>query len=244
MKKFKLLGVAIAAIIGIGSASAQDYNRIGISYNNNHFGFNRWLKYGAFDGLVDGISLNGAGFSYIHGFSLSQSAPIFIETGASLNFGAGSWDSGTIYMEDYETGYLSKGSIKLKARNFNLQVPVNFVYRFAATDDFKISPFAGLNFKLNIMTGLKAEASAGGYSVDTDWYDLFNGDDMEEAFGDDATGNRFQMGWHVGVGFQYKPAYLSVSYGTDFIAAYSHRFYGKAAKISTGNLTVTLGYTF
>lgn len=70
MKKFKLLAVAVAAIIGMGSASAQDYNRVGISYNNNHFGFNRWLKDGAFDGLVDGISLNGTDFiaAYSHKF--------------------------------------------------------------------------------------------------------------------------------------------------------------------------------
>ncbi len=42
--------------------------------------------------------------------------------------------------------------------------------------------------------------------------------------GSEYTWNRFQMGWQIGVGFQYKPFYLGVQYGTDFIHAYSHKF--------------------
>lgn len=56
----------------------------------------------------------------------------------------------------------------------------------------------------------------------------------------DATWNRFQMGWHVGVGLQYKPFYLGVTYGTDFIKAYKH----KDAGVNSGNLAVTIGYCF
>lgn len=239
MKNFKHFALAAVAMLATVSASAEGYNRIGVSYNNNHFGFNKWMKAG-FGDLIDGISLNGAGVSYIHGFGLSESLPMFIETGINFNFGAGTGDLG-LYYNDY---YGINMSAKVKAQNINLQVPVNFVYRLAVNEDFAISPFAGLNFKFNVMTRLKLEVSADGETDDTDWYSLFSGDDMDEFFGDDGTGNRFQMGWHIGAGFQYKPLYLGISYGTDFIAAYSHKFYGKSAKVSTGNLTVSLGYSF
>lgn len=241
MKLFKPLLIAAFSAFAISSASAEDYNRIGISYNNNHFGFNDQLNDGAFEGLFDGISLNGAGINYIHGFSLSQSTPIFIETGINANFGVGSTDTKALLTDGYD--YYST-EIELKAQNVNLQVPVNFVYRIAASDDVTIAPYAGLNFKFNIVTKLKAKLSANGKSVESDWFSLFSEDDMEKAFGDDGTGNRFQMGWHIGVGVQYKPLYLGVSYGTDFIAAYSQKFYGKSAKINTRNLTVNVGYTF
>lgn len=241
MKLFKPLLIAAFSAFAISSASAEDYNRIGISYNNNHFGFNDWLKDGAFEGLIDGISLNGVGINYIHGFSLSQSTPIFIETGINANFGVGSTDTKALLTDGYD--YYST-EIELKAQNVNLQVPVNFVYRIAASEDVTIAPYAGLNFKFNIVTKIKGKVSANGKSVESDWYSLFSENDMEEAFGDDGTGNRFQMGWHIGVGVQYKPIYLGVSYGTDFIAAYSQKFNGKSAKINTGNLTVNVGYTF
>lgn len=241
MKLFKPLLIAAFSAFAISSASAEDYNRIGISYNNNHFGFNDWLKDGAFDGLFDGISINGVGINYIHGFSLSQSTPIFIETGINANFGVGSTDTQVMITDLYDD---YSGKIELKAQNVNLQVPVNFVYRIAASEDVTIAPYAGLNFKFNIVTKIKRKVSVDDISQESDWYSLFSEDDMEEAFGDDGTGNRFQMGWHIGVGVQYKPIYLGVSYGTDFIAAYSQKFNGKSAKINTGNLTVNVGYTF
>ena len=56
----------------------------------------------------------------------------------------------------------------------------------------------------------------------------------------DYTWNRFQLGWHVGVGFNYKALYLGVNYGTDFINAYKH----KKSHVSSGNLAVTVGYCF
>ncbi len=59
--------------------------------------------------------------------------------------------------------------------------------------------------------------------IEGKWCNLFS--DSKENMGDkDLTWNRFQMGWHVGVGFQYKPFYLGVHYGTDFIPAYKHKF--------------------
>lgn len=105
---------------------------------------------------------------------------------------------------------------------------------------------------LRVETKMQVDASYDPEGVkewndEQDWISVF--DDSEDAMGDkDATWNRFQMGWHVGVGFQYKPIYLGVQYGTDFIPAYSHKYTydgeSETAKINTGNLKVTLGYVF
>ena len=52
--------------------------------------------------------------------------------------------------------------------------------------------------------------------------------------------NRFQMGWQTGVGFQYKPLYMGISYGTDFIPFASH----DGDRIDTGTFKINIGYTF
>ena len=75
---------------------AQDYNRVGISYNNDHYGFNKEMKYDDYDGF----SLNGVGIDYRHGFQLGAK-PMFIETGASFNFNFGS----TSFGKEEDEGY-------------------------------------------------------------------------------------------------------------------------------------------
>ena len=76
---------------GGGSSSSQDlcksYNRVGISYTNTGL----YGSKGSFlDGEEDDMFLNGFALEYIHGFSLSSSLPMFIETGLKANFGFGS----------------------------------------------------------------------------------------------------------------------------------------------------------
>lgn len=58
----------------------KDYNRIGISYNNTHYGFND-----AYDNDSN-FGLNGVGIDYIHGFSVSENLPLYIETGLNFDF--------------------------------------------------------------------------------------------------------------------------------------------------------------
>lgn len=80
-----------------------------------------------------------------------------------------------------------------------------------------------------------------------DWVNVYS--DSEENMGDgDYTWNRFQMGWQIGVGFEYQKYYLGVQYGTDFIPAYSHKFEwdggSSKPKINSQALKISLGYTF
>lgn len=217
-----------AAEYDLGKSSGENvgYNRIGLSFNNTTFSSNSDAE-DIFDGS---ISTNGFGIDYIHGFSLSSSMPMFIETGANLNFNFGS------------KGY--EGS-KLLVQNFNLQIPVNYVYRFTLADNFSLAPYVGLNFKLNLATRFKETLEDGyiwdnGSEEDSDWESAFDKDTM----GNDGTWNRFQMGWHIGVGVQYSKLHLGLQYGTDFISAYSHSFDGYKPAINTGNLKLTLSYCF
>ena len=221
----------------------KDYNRIGISYNNTHYGFND-----AYDNDSN-FGLNGVGIDYIHGFSVSENLPLYIETGLNFdfNFSTKNWD------KDYDSDS-DWIQYKEKFNNINMQVPVNVAWKFAVSDDFSIAPYLGLNFKVHFVWKQKMQVDASydpegvkEWNDEQDWISVF--DDSEDAMGDkDATWNRFQMGWHVGVGFQYKPIYLGVQYGTDFIPAYSHKYTydgeSETAKINTGNLNVTLGYVF
>lgn len=228
MKKLQtilLTGVFALAGTAIANAQGEGYNRVAISYDNTHFGFNK--EAGSSD---ENFSTNGVGINYIHGFSVSSTLPMFVETGLNFNFGFGSKSykkseyGGTWYQD------------KTKAQFINIQVPVNFAYRFNITDDVTISPYLGLNLKLNLAGKLRYDTD----SNDPDKKEKGKWESVYDKKNWDPTWNRFQMGWHIGAGVQYRPFYFGIQYGTDFIGAYKH----KDAKISTGNLKISLGYYF
>lgn len=81
---FSTVASASAQFTNTTSSTANDgicdYNRIAVSYNNTHFGFNEYL------GSDNNFNLNGFGVNYIHGFSVSKRFPIFVETGVNFNF--------------------------------------------------------------------------------------------------------------------------------------------------------------
>ncbi len=233
----KLFIIAVFALTAAGICSAQraseydlgkstdtpsGYNRIGVSYNNTSYSPNSDAKE-----YIDGFSTNGVGIDYIHGFSISKSLPMFIETGANINFNFYG-DSGSDWKQNYQ--------------NFNIQVPVNYVYRFALNDDFSIAPYLGLNFKVNLLSREKYD-EYDDYNEEWEssgWESLYDKDVM----GDDGTFNRFQMGWHVGVGVQYSKFHFGLQYGTDFIPAFKHSEGGYKPAINNGNLKLTLSYCF
>lgn len=228
MKKILLSLASVAIASAAALAQNHDYNRAGISYNNTHFGYNKELG-----GKENNFSGNGFGIDYVHGFSLSSKLPMFIETGLSFNMGfsSKSWDK-----EEYSDGTWYED--KTIGQNINLTLPVNFVYRFNVTDGFSIAPFAGINLKLHLSERFKEKCDSNDpdYKEESEWYSVFDKKEM----GEDGTFNRFQMGWQVGCGFQYKPLYLGISYGTDFIPAYKY----EKEKINTGNLKVSVAYCF
>lgn len=237
MKRLLACGLALAATVG---AWADGYNRVSVSYDNVHFGFNTEMK--VLSEGIESASANGFGINYTHGFGLGEK-PMFIETG--LSFVAAFGKTNDVVDVDYYYDDFSTWHEKLQ--NMFLSVPVNYVYRFNVGEKFTIAPYAGINFKLNLIGKMKEHYEDEDGVEESEWINVYSSD--EKNMGDkDLTWNRFQMGWQVGVGFEYSKVYLGVQYGTDFIPAYSHKFseggISLTPKVNTGALKVSVGYTF
>lgn len=248
MKKF-LVATALF-VAGVSFANAEGYNRVAVSFDNTHFGLNKNMKA---EVGIDGYGTNGFGINYLHGFGVAEN--MFVETGLNLDFGWGSKEMATKSGELYGYSYTAK--LLMKAKNINMQLPVNFVYRIGVGENMWVSPYVGLNFKLNLVGKIKKDVDFSSNlpseyndkinealaEYNTDWRNVYS--DSKEDMGDeDSTWNRFQMGWHIGCGFQYSKYYIGVQWGTDFIPAYSHKFSDGTYKVNTSNLKVSLGYTF
>jgi hypothetical protein len=152
-----------------------------------------------------------------------------------LNFGTGKNE----YSE--EGYYYDDETYTTKYKFFTASIPLNIAYRFSINDDVAITPYLGLNLKVHSMGKYKEEFEGGDdfyYDDDEDeWYNLFDKDDMG---GKDYTYNRFQLGWHIGAGVQYKKFYLGISYGTDFTPLYKYN----KAKINTSDFVASIGFCF
>lgn len=276
MSKLKVLALACTIVMSAGSASAQfttgggkskasaaaaeigDYNQFGISYVNEKFSYD--FPKGS---ETEDISANGFALKYIHGFSVSKSLPMYVETGLNVNFNFASTELG----EDPYT-------YTQKFQNAALAIPINFAYKFNINENVAIKPFLGLNVKLNLLGRTKMEFddeddNDGDYDYDFDYdddYDYYYSsreyvdDDFDYGYGNsdsdkpkwsslyskkdmggkNSVWNRFQLGWHVGVDFQFNKFFLGVNYGTDFIKAFSYKKY----KVNSSTLNVSLGVCF
>jgi len=240
----KLVMAAALFVAGVSFANAEGYNRVALSFDHGSYSYNDNAKPSK---DCDGIGTNGFGINYIHGFGVAEN--MFVETGLNFNMG---WGSSELW-SDVDGSYTEKTLMKMQ--NMNLQLPVNFVYRIGVGENMWVSPYVGLNFKLNLVTKTKDKMELGG-DVDADdqkyvdewnnkqeWVNVYS--DSEKDMGHkDNTWNRFQMGWHIGCGFQYSKYYVGIQWGTDFIPAYSHKFDDGKYKVNSSNLKVSLGYTF
>ena len=217
-------------------ADTEPYNRISLSYDNTHLGAND-KAYECFMG-EGAMSLNGVGFEYIHGFSISSSLPMFIESGIKAQFGAGS-------VSDYDKK--EEYEISLKLQQFSFSVPVNYTYKFAIGDQMSIAPFVGINFKVHAMGRVKSVLTFDDDDLqdyyedsdyyDEDWRDIFSKKDMGDK---DDVWNRFQMGWQIGAGLNISALYIGLQYGTDLTPAWKY----KKEAINTGNFAFKIGYNF
>ncbi len=237
MKTLKTL--LVLAFVGLaGSASAQfansgsgsgsiwttvntdGYNRVYVSYNPIK------AKYDAPG--VDDDKYQGFTVGYLRGIGLTQKVPLYLEVGAGLRYGRYKDD-----INESESGYSYTNEYKTTI--FALNIPVSLVYRINVNDDFAISPNFGFDFRLNLSGKSKNEWSEvyDGEVLDSGSSDvnLFDDDDM----GGDAW-KRFQAGWHIGVGFDYKALHFGVDYGTDFNEI--------TEKVKVATTSVTVGYNF
>lgn len=176
-----------------GSVLVKDtdpYNRIYMSYSPMN------LKIDV-EG-ADDIKLTGLTLGYLHGFNLSSNLPLFLEVGGNVAYSYGDIDA-----------------IDIDYKLLSVNVPVNVAYKFSFGDSgFSLTPFLGLNFRYNILRKAEGDLSFyQGLDWDNWWtYDSFDSDTSLYL----GEWKRFQVGWQIGVGFNYKKLYVGISYGSDF----------------------------
>ena len=228
MKKFKFLltamlltcsSMSFAQFMNGGSSSSSSdvpaWKGLRLSYDRTFMSYD-------YEGAED-TDMNGFSVGYVHSFNIAKSLPIFLETGAGINFARYS-DS------ESEEGV----EVKESMTTLGLTIPVNFVYGIGINDKLTIKPFTGLYLRANLMGKYSLETTYDGEKIDelSDDLNLFDKDDM----GDDGVWNRVQVGWQIGVGFNYKKLYVGVAYGSDFSEI--------SKKCKASFTTISLGYNF
>lgn len=185
------------------------YNRLYVSYNPHNF------KYKGDDDL----NCTGFSFGYLRGFNLTNKIPLFMEIGGNLNY---SWKKDSYDINNYYYG--SSTTVDTKFTYACLSIPVNVVYRYSFGKGMSVAPFFGLAFKGNLLAD---------YDDGDDTYSMF---DSDEDGDDEYSWKRFQVGFQIGAGFNYKALYVGLHYGGNF---------GEIGKnVKCNNWGLTLGVNF
>ena len=232
MKKFKFLLTAMLLACSSmsfaqfmnskGSSSAASTSDVA-AWHGLRFSYDRTFMSYDYEGADDN-NMNGFTIDYVHAFKITQSLPLFIETGAGLNFARWS-DSESEEIYGYEC------EIKNSITTLGLTIPVNLVYGIGINDKMAFKPFTGFYLRANLMGKSKYELTVDGESED-ETYNLFDKDDM----GDDGTWNRVQVGWQIGTTLDINKFNIGIAYALDFNEI--------AEKLKSSKFQVRLGYNF
>ena len=121
----------------------------------------------------ENTSLNGVTLGYSHFIPLGD-IPLFLSPGAAVQ-------------------WFFKSKDGHKTNMISAKIPVNLVYSFQVSDNFRIEPYAGIYGRINIW----GQEKVGDVSAN-----ILSSDD----FGDAAC-KRFQLGWNAGVQFRITEAF-------------------------------------
>lgn len=238
------------------SVKTSGWNRVYVSYNPSKINFSD-DDYEFIDG--EDIKFKGFTVGYLRGFSLTKKVPLYMEIGLGFQYRNYKYsdedlDRG-LPQEAYEDDdviipYYGDEGVSVKYTMMSLNIPINLLYRFNINNDFSISPYFGFDLRFNIKATRKVEwvapedyeydnngtpVATSDKKTDQEWsQDCFDKKDMYDD--DDYVWNRFQAGWHIGVGLDYKALHIGVEYGKDFNELC------KKAKLST--TSITLGVNF
>lgn len=251
MKTIKTL-LAVCLLATATTVSAQSANGTSTavgsgSYSRFYVSYNPLTLKPDYNGAKN-TTLTGFTFGYTKGFSVSKSLPLFVEVGARLNYAfkkengeggffGGDWDDDDWYDDDWysrplESGYYDYDDedekIETKHTYMGLTVPVNIAYKWSpASLPISITPFVGITLKGNILSKSKTT-----YGDEEEKWNNFDKKDV----GKDGQWKRFQAGWQIGVGVDYKQLYVGFHYGSDF---------GEVCKkVNTSNWGISVGYNF
>ena len=217
-----LKALLVLVLVGLTTSASAQFANSASSFGKsiwttvNTDGYNRIYvsylpskldMYGVLDFKMNGSFQVG----YLRGIGLTQKVPLYLEVGGVLQYRNGKFDF-------TESGYVISEEINMLSVN----IPLSLVYRLNISDDFAISPNFGLDFRVNVTGKDKYEE---------------NGEEIYDInIFSDGDAKRFQAGWHIGVGFDYRALHFGVDYGTDF---------NNIVEESKGKTTsITLGLNF
>lgn len=218
-------------------------------YSRFYVSYNPLIVKPDFDG-AENTTLTGFTFGYTKGISVSKSLPLFVEVGARLNYGfksenseGGNYGDDDNWDDDYYDYFgdpYTEDTYETKTTYMGVVVPINFAYKWtSASSPLSITPFLGLTLKGNIIAKKKmtyTNTYDGPFDEEMEEnvvkYDLFDKKDV----GKDGQWKRFQAGWQIGVGVDYKQLYVGFHYGSDFNEI--------CKKTKTSNWGVSVGYNF
>lgn len=175
---------------------------------------------------------------------------MFVEAGLNVNFTFGS-----VNISDGTAEY------KPSAQHIGVNIPISFAYKFNIKNKFAIKPYLGIDLKISMLG--RTKIGSGDFS-DMDYDDNLTSaisvlsredwedDDDYDFDGESEWGNwydedynnpawkRFNLGWHLGVDFQYRNYNLGFAFISDITKVASNEFF----KVSNNGFALKLGYTF
>lgn len=188
--------------------------------------------------------LNGLIIEYARCFHFTKNMPFYGEVG--VNYQAGFYSK----EEEFAIGH-KQYTMFNKIQNMTISLPINVGYRIQLTNNANLQPYVGIDMKFNIR--LRSKTTFDKYYFtdmkilgikDSDaayqWKNHLS-DDKESGMGSsNQVWNDFQLGWHIGVAFNWGSTRLGIRYGTDFIPAYKY----KKDRINSSALTAAIGFYF
>lgn len=248
MKKLFVL-FAVACLALTASAQFSNSGSSSTTYDSDNSGWSTiYLEYNPMSMYYSGkkekgydydaVNYNGFSLGYSRAFALSQSIPIFLETGlgAQFTFRSDTKESN----ENYHSTWWKETT---RVHMLSLKVPVNFMYKWSIPNSkVELIPYLGLTMRANVWGQVKeSEEGEDDYEVsgvysDSESYNLFS-EDEDKGMGKGNAWKRFQIGWQIGLKARFAQKFVvGGSFGTDFMEI------AKNEKFITGS--IMLGYSF
>lgn len=167
--------------------------------------------------------LNGFSVSYVQAFKVAKNAPLFIETGAGINFAR--WSD-------------SEDEVDFSANFLGLTIPVNVVYGVRINEKLAIKPYTGLYLRVNLMG--KAKMSSDDEYTQEFIDEYMNGGDYnlfdDKEIDKEGVLNRCQVGWQIGATLDINKFNVGIGFALDFNEL--------AKETRTSKFAATVGYNF
>ncbi len=214
----RIKNLALAALFACGmtanAQSVQSTTPVTSGWQSVWFNWNK-SKVKSDYKEFNAIKFNQLSLGYSRAFSVSRDLPLFVEGGLGVQY---SYDKETIKSNETANVYHT-----YKYKVFSAVAPAHLLYRWdIPSSKLSLMPFAGLNFRFNIIGRRRIEAAQIGENSIQNFgkksCDVFeNYIDADNETYNNKAWNRFQWGWDFGVKLQYDKRYtIGLSWGREF----------------------------